>query len=105
VERPDRRSIHQQNGSRQAARSFRATLSQSPLVDTPGCTTHACGVRDHGSDYKVAGESIDGKKHSGVQRATFPIDRDGKIAKVIPKASPKTHDDDVLEALAELASD
>jgi peroxiredoxin len=27
-----------------------------------------------------------------------------KVAKVFPKVSPKTHDDVVLEALAELAS-
>jgi peroxiredoxin len=36
----------------------------------------------------------------GVQRATFVIDPDGKVAKV----SPKTHDEVVLEALGELAS-
>ena len=39
----------------------------------------------------------------GVQRATFIIDPDGKIAHVIEKASPKTHDDEVLAALAESA--
>lgn len=33
-------------------------------------------------------------------RATFIIDGDGTVVHVIPKASPKTHDDDVLEALA-----
>jgi peroxiredoxin Q/BCP len=38
----------------------------------------------------------------GVQRATFIIDPEGKVAHVIPKASPKTHDDVVLEALGEL---
>ena len=43
-----------------------------------------------------------GKKYMGVQRATFLIDPDGKIAKVFPKVSPKTHDDIVLKALAEL---
>jgi thioredoxin-dependent peroxiredoxin len=32
------------------------------------------------------------------------IDADGMIAKVFPKVSPKTHDDVVLGALAELAS-
>ncbi len=36
----------------------------------------------------------------GVQRATFVIDPDGKITDVIEKASPKTHDDDVLKLLA-----
>jgi peroxiredoxin Q/BCP len=25
-----------------------------PKADTPGCTTQACGVRDHGSDYDAA---------------------------------------------------
>lgn len=45
-----------------------------------------------------------GKEYWGVQRATFLIDPDGKIAKVFPKVSPKTHDDVVLEALAELTS-
>jgi peroxiredoxin Q/BCP len=41
-----------------------------------------------------------GKTYWGVQRATFIIDGDGKIAHVIPKASPKTHDDEVLAAVA-----
>jgi len=45
-----------------------------------------------------------GKKYMGVARATFIVDGDGKIAKVFPKVSPKTHDEVVLEALAELAS-
>ncbi len=48
-------------------------------------------------------KSMYGKKYRGVQRATFLIDPEGKIAKVFPKVSPKTHDDVVLEALAELA--
>jgi thioredoxin-dependent peroxiredoxin len=119
-----------------------------PRADTPGCTTQACGVRDHGGDYRASGarvigvspdgvaevkkfadkfdldftlladadhavaeaygtwgeKSMYGKKYMGVQRATFLIDPDGQIAKVFPKVSPKTHDDVVLEALAELAS-
>jgi thioredoxin-dependent peroxiredoxin len=41
-----------------------------------------------------------GKTYWGVQRATFIIDPDGRIAHAIPKASPKTHDDEVLGALA-----
>lgn len=48
-------------------------------------------------------KSMYGKKYMGVQRATFLIDADGKVAKIFPKVSPKTHDDDVLKALAELA--
>lgn len=49
-------------------------------------------------------KSMYGKKYMGVQRATFLIDPDGKIAKVFPKVPPKTHDDVVLGALAELAA-
>ena len=41
-----------------------------------------------------------GKKYMGVQRSTFVIDPAGKIAKVFPKVSPKTHDELVLAALA-----
>jgi peroxiredoxin Q/BCP len=49
-------------------------------------------------------KSMYGKRYRGVQRATFIIDPGGKIARVFPKVSPKTHDEVVLEALAELAS-
>ncbi len=49
-------------------------------------------------------KSMYGKKHMGAQRATFVIDPDGKITKVFPKVSPKTHDDVVLEVLAELSA-
>jgi peroxiredoxin Q/BCP len=117
-----------------------------PRADTPGCTTQACGIRDHRADYAAAGarvlgvspDSVDdvgkfagkhaldftlladadhavaerygvwseksmyGKKYWGVQRATFVIAEDGKVANVFPKVSPKTHDEVVLEALAEL---
>jgi peroxiredoxin Q/BCP len=119
-----------------------------PKADTPGCTTQACGIRDHRADYersgaKVVGASPDtvtaqrkfadkyaldftlladenhevaelygvwgekkmyGKTYMGVERSTFVIDPDGKVAKVLPKVSPKTHDEVVLEALGELAS-
>jgi thioredoxin-dependent peroxiredoxin len=118
-----------------------------PRADTPGCTTQACSVRDHGADYAKAGarvigvspdevaavkkfagkfdldftlladadhavaeaygawgeKSMYGKKYMGVQRVTFLIDPDGKVARVFPKVSPKTHDDVVLAALAELS--
>ncbi len=115
-----------------------------PKADTPGCTTQACGIRDHSSDYDAAGvrvlgvspdpvsavkkfhdkqslnftlladedhavadqygtwgeKSMYGKTFWGVQRATFIIDEDGVVAHVIPKASPKTHDEQVLALLA-----
>lgn len=63
------------------------------------------------ADHAVAEEygtwvekSMYGKKYMGVQRATFIIRPDGKIAKVFPKVSPKQHDDLVLKALSELAA-
>ncbi|HEY2140817.1 MAG TPA: thioredoxin-dependent thiol peroxidase [Solirubrobacteraceae bacterium] len=29
-----------------------------PKADTPGCTTQACGVRDHRADYAAAGAAV-----------------------------------------------
>jgi peroxiredoxin Q/BCP len=49
-------------------------------------------------------KSMYGKTYMGAQRATFIIDAEGAIAHVIPKASPKTHDDEVLKAIADLAA-
>ncbi len=49
-------------------------------------------------------KSMYGKKYMGVQRATFIVAPDGKIARAFPKVSPKKHDDLVLGALAELTS-
>jgi peroxiredoxin Q/BCP len=118
-----------------------------PKADTPGCTTQACGVRDHLPEYEdrdvvVLGVSPDpvkrvkkfhdgqslnftlladedhavcekygtwveksmyGRTYWGAARATFVIDGKGKIVHVIPKASPKTHDDEVLKAIDALA--
>jgi thioredoxin-dependent peroxiredoxin len=47
-------------------------------------------------------KSMYGKTYWGAQRATFLIDEEGVVRHVIPKASPKTHDDEVLAALADL---
>jgi peroxiredoxin Q/BCP len=119
-----------------------------PRADTPGCTTQACGIRDHRSDYEAAGvrvlgvspDPVDavakfadkhslgftlladadhsvadaygtwvekrnyGKTYMGVQRSTFIIDPDGKIASVIEKSSPNTHDDEVLRLVAQASA-
>jgi thioredoxin-dependent peroxiredoxin len=119
-----------------------------PRADTPGCTTQACGIRDHRADYERAGvrvlgispdpvdavkgfadkyslaftlladadhsvadaygtwveKQMAGNTYWGVQRATFIIDGDGRVARAFPKVSPKTHDDVVLGALAELGA-
>jgi thioredoxin-dependent peroxiredoxin len=129
-------------------RGWPVVLYFYPKADTPGCTTQACGIRDHRRDYEQAGakvlgvspdtvtairkfaekytldfelladedhavaelygvwgeKKIYGKTYMGVQRATFVIDPEGKVAKVFPKVSPKTHDEIVLEALRELPS-
>jgi len=45
-----------------------------------------------------------GKTYMGVQRSTFIIGPEGTIASVIEKASPKTHDDEVLALLDGQAS-
>jgi len=47
-------------------------------------------------------KSMFGKKSMGVQRATFLIDARGIVTHVIPNASPKTHDDEVLDAIEKL---
>jgi thioredoxin-dependent peroxiredoxin len=119
-----------------------------PKADTPGCTTQACGVRDHLPAYEDAGavvlgvspdpvdavkkfhdkqnlnftlladedhavcerygvwaeKSMYGRTYWGALRATFVIDPEGRVATVIPKVSPKTHDDVVLAALRELGA-
>jgi peroxiredoxin Q/BCP len=31
-----------------------------PKADTPGCTTQACGIRDHSKDYDAAGATVVG---------------------------------------------
>jgi peroxiredoxin Q/BCP len=47
-------------------------------------------------------KSMYGRKYWGNARATFIIDGEGIVRHVIPKASPKTHDDAVLKVLAAL---
>ncbi len=40
-----------------------------------------------------------GKTYMGIERSTFVIDPDGKVAKVMRKVKPATHANDVLAAL------
>lgn len=47
-------------------------------------------------------KNVHGKSYWGAQRATFVIDGEGTVAQVFPKVSPETHDELVLDALAEL---
>jgi thioredoxin-dependent peroxiredoxin len=39
-----------------------------PKADTPGCTTQACGVRDHRADYERAGAIVFGISPDPVKR-------------------------------------
>ena len=43
-----------------------------------------------------------GKKSMGIQRSTFLIDADGKIAKLWKRVQVDGHDDEVIEALTSL---
>jgi len=47
-------------------------------------------------------KSMYGKKYMGIERSTFLIDKDGKIAALWRKVSVKDHVKDVKEALAKL---
>ncbi len=128
-------------------RGKKVVLYFYPKADTPGCTTQACGIRDHAADYEAAGavvlgvspdpvakvkkfhagqslnftlladeghavadqygtwveKSMYGKTYWGNARATFILDEEGTVRHVIPKATPKTHDDEVLKALSGLS--
>jgi peroxiredoxin Q/BCP len=129
-------------------RGRRVVLYFYPKANTPGCTTQACGIRDHRAEYEAAGatvlgvspdpvkdvkkfhanqslgftlladedhavaeqygvwveKSMYGRTYMGNARATFLIDEEGIVRHVIPKATPKTHDDEVLAALGALSA-
>ncbi len=62
-----------------------------PKADTPGCTTQACGVRDHRADYEAAEATVLGISPDPVKRVkrfhekfalTFPLlaDEDHAVA-------------------------
>lgn len=47
-------------------------------------------------------KSMYGKRYMGVQRITYLIDPDGKVARAWPKVKPEEHAEEVAAALAEL---
>ncbi len=47
-------------------------------------------------------KSMYGKKYMGMERSTFLIDKDGKVAKVWPKVKVEGHAADVMKAAAAL---
>ena len=72
----------------------RAALDFTLLADEDHAVAEAYGVWVEKTMY--------GRTYWGAQRATFVIDEEGVVRHVIPKASPKTHDDEVLAALGDL---
>ena len=48
-----------------------------------------------------AEKSMYGKKYMGINRTTFLIDEEGKIAKVFDKVNVSEHADEVLQAFGE----
>ena len=48
-----------------------------PKADTPGCTTQACGVRDHRADYERAGAAVLGVSPDPVERVAKFDDKYG----------------------------
>ncbi len=61
------------------------------LADTEKKMIEAYGVWKEKSMY--------GKKYMGIERTTFVIDENGKIAQIFPKVKVDQHYDEVLEAL------
>ena len=57
------------------------------------------GPRDRGGVRRLGREVEYGKTYMGVERSTFVVDADGKVATVMRKVKPETHADDVLPAL------
>jgi peroxiredoxin Q/BCP len=54
-------TLSDQDGQPVTLSSFRGksvVLYFYPKADTPGCTTQACGVRDHHADYDAAGAVV-----------------------------------------------
>ena len=49
-------------------------------------------------------KSMYGRRYLGALRATFVIAPDGIVAHVIPRVTPRTHDDEVLAVLEQLAA-
>jgi peroxiredoxin Q/BCP len=55
------------------------------------------------SDLKlIKALGIETPKGGMAQRVTFVVDREGKIAKIFDKVSPKGHADEVLKAVKEM---
>jgi thioredoxin-dependent peroxiredoxin len=103
----DHRNDYEHSGARVVGVSPDTVTAQRNFADKYGLDFTLLADENHevADLYGVWGEKkMYGKTYMGVTRATFLIDFEGKVAKVFPEVSPKTHDEVVLEALGELAS-
>ncbi len=87
-------TLHDQDGHEISLSSLRGktvVLYFYPKADTPGCTTQACGVRDHRVDYEQVGAVVLGVSPDPVKAVAkfdtkyalgFPLlaDEDHKVA-------------------------
>jgi thioredoxin-dependent peroxiredoxin len=64
-------TLPNQDGEEVSLSDFRdrtVVLYFYPKADTPGCTTQACGIRDHAADYEAAGVVVLGVSPDPVER-------------------------------------
>ena len=103
----DHRNDYEGTGARVVGVSPDTVTSQRKFADKYGLDFTLLADENHevADLYGVWGEKkMYGKTYMGVSRETFLIDSEGKVVKIFPKVSPKTHDEVVLEALGQLAS-
>jgi peroxiredoxin Q/BCP len=63
-------TLPDQEGEQVSLSDFRGSpvvLYFYPKADTPGCTTQACGIRDHRADYEAAGAVVLGVSPDSVK--------------------------------------
>ena len=73
-------TLPDQDGEQVSLSSFRGkavVLYFYPKADTPGCTTQACGVRDHRADYDHAGAVVLGVSPDPVKKVKAFDDKYG----------------------------
>ena len=77
--------------TRQAGFKTKYELPFMLLADVDKAAAQAYGVWKEKTNY--------GKKYMGIERTTFIIGKDGKIAKIFPKVKVDAHIEEVLAAL------
>jgi peroxiredoxin Q/BCP len=84
--------ISPDDASRQAKFKAKYELPFTLLADVDKAAAQAFGVWKEKFNY--------GKKYMGIERTTFIIGEDGRIAKIFPKVKVDGHIEEVLAALA-----